>query len=225
MCVPLLSCTRQASCGTWLCMCPSCSYPRRSRWLEEPSLVRGQSLYHPHALASDWALAPRSHWPTARFCPGLRSLTWSSCPMTACAQRASQSSGGGWCARVGTGRFWVCSVGWTPPLVTGIGHRVTQDGCRRSWEVKVVGSRVSKGRCPQRYWYLPAPRKVQPGRLSCSTQSCWSWLNMVALGSRGCHLHYPPVRCLAHCSSPEYQVCIGMLSFCRGKTHKQVFLF
>lgn len=85
-----------------------------------------------------------------------------------------------------------------------------------------MGSCVSKGRCPQRYQYLPVQRKVQPGRLSCSTQSCWSWLNMVALGSRGCRPHYPPVRCPAHCSSPEYRVCIGMLFFCRGK-HTNTF--
>lgn len=223
---PLLSCTWQAFYGIWPGKCLSYSYPRKSKWWEEPYLSGWGSPYRHRARDLDWATCRRSRWPTDRSGPGPMTPTWSWHLMRACARRVSQSTDGGWCARGGTSRFWVHCGGSTvlaPPAV-GSGRQMGQrDCCQRSWGVKVGDSCARKGHCRQHCQCLLVQRKVQRGHRSCSTQSCWSLLSREAQGSLGCRPHFPPVRCPGRCSFPRSRECIGRLVFCyRAKTQTSV---
>ena len=223
---PLLS-RRRASYGIWPGKCQSYSYPQKSKWWEAPYLSDRGSLYRHRVRALDWETSRRSRWPTDRSSPGQTTPTWSWHPTKACARQASQSTGGGRCARAGTRHFWVHSGDSTasaPPAV-GSGRQTGQcDCCQRSWGVKVGGSCARKGLCGQRCRSPLVQRKVQQGHLSCSTLSCWSLPSTEARGSSGCHPRFPLVRCPDHCSSQRSRECIGRLFFCyRAKTQTSVF--
>lgn len=225
---PLLSCTRQASCGIWPGKCPSYSYPQKSRWWEGPYLSDQGSLYRHRARALDWVTSRRNRWPTDRSCRGPMTPTWSWRLMRACAPQVSQSTDGGWCARGGTSHFWVRCGGSTvlaPPAVGSECQMGQSDCCQRSWGVKVGDSCARKGHRGQQCQSLLVQRKVRQGHLSCSTQSCWSLLSKEAQGSQGCHPHRPLVRRPNHCSFPRSPECIGRLFFCHtAKNKHQLFI-
>lgn len=102
---PVLSRTRQASCGIWPGKYLSYSYPLKSKWWEELDLSEFESLYHHRVWTLDWVTSRRSRWPTDRSSPGLTTPTWSWHLMKACARQASRSTAGGLCASGETSHF------------------------------------------------------------------------------------------------------------------------
>ena len=224
---PLLSCTRPASCGIWPGKCLSYSYQQRSKWWGEPFPERGSACRR-RVWAWDWAASRRSRWPTGRSGPGPTTPTWSWRRTTAGARPASRSTGGRWCARAGTSRFWVrCGRSTTsaPPAVAS-GRQTGQcDCCQRSWGAREGGGCAWTGRRQG-----PSPhvrRRARRGHRSCSTRSCWSLLSTGGQDSRGCRPHFPRSHCPGQGSSPGSRGCSGRPLFCHGakKQNRQLLHF